>query len=566
MKYEILLVNVVRDFGGYSSAFRESIGQYLLASYLRLHSFKAYVYSGNSIETKKVIINEIENNEVPVIGFYAAADNIRIVRNIIIWLKNEYPNIKTVVGGPQAIGLNYDFFAETKNDFAIIGEGEIPIYKLLDYLIDGIGKIQTIPSLVYADHNNQQVIVNQCENAVIYDLDSIPHPSMEDSLLHNLRQGKMAGIITGRGCPNHCAFCYEGANAKNVRFRSIDAVMEEIDYIIANNHKLEYLNIYDDTFTLSRDRILEFCQKISLRNMKWFCEGHVTFVVKNEDVVKEMIKAGLSCIQFGIESGSNKVLQGYNKRTNYQMMIDAVSICKKAGIHGITGNFIIGGAFENFETIQESKKLAKELIYSAKGIIELYSVYFAPYPNTQIVSEPDQFEITLHNELQEYNLNTMRSPVVETKELSTFQIYKLKEDFDTYIEEVYHQAALDSTKEDVIQGLFINGRREHLNPIWERHYMSLEYIVNFIEHLSDEEQTFNEEFYIIRTFEDVVIEGEALVSKFGTFFGIEKDVLLNSTGKYTAKELAEKFDVSIDMIKDVFVKYNNKCMLYMSEF
>ena len=55
----------------------------------------------------------------------------------------------------------------------------------------------------------------------------------------------MAGIITGRGCPNHCTFCYEGANAKNVRFRSIDNVMEEIDYIIENNSKFEYLNIYE---------------------------------------------------------------------------------------------------------------------------------------------------------------------------------------------------------------------------------------------------------------------------------------------------------------------------------
>lgn len=566
MEYEILLVNVVRDFGGYSDCFRESIGQYLLASYLRTKSFKAFVYSGNAIETKKIISNEIEKNKVPVIGFYAAADNIRIVKHIITWIKTKYPYIITIIGGPQAIGLDYHFFSDSKNDYAIVGEGEIPLHMLLSSIIDKDCLIEEVPAIVYPDYEKKKLIINQCDNAVIKDLDIIPYPTMQDSLLRNLRQGKMAGIITGRGCPNHCTFCYEGANAKNVRFRSIDNVMEEIDYIIENNSKFEYLNIYDDTFTLRKDRVLDFCKKISKRNIKWFCEGHVTFVLKNSDVISEMIKAGMLCIQFGIESGSNKVLQGYNKKTDYHMIVEAITICKKMGIHGITGNFIIGGAFETVETIEESKRLAKDLIYGAKGIIELYSVYFAPYPNTKIVNKPYCFNIKLNSKFQEYNLNTMRSPVVETKELTTVDIYNLKEEFDLYLEEVYHQAAIESTKADVIQGLFVDGKREHLNPIWERHYMSLEYIVNFIEHLSETEQQFNENFYMIRTFEDVVLDGEVLVSKYGKYTGLDKEVLLNATGIYTAKEMAEMFGVSLDEIKKIFIKYNDKCMLYMSEF
>lgn len=70
------------------------------------------------------------------------------------------------------------------------------------------------------------------------------------------------------------------------------------------------------------------------------------------------------------------------------------------GIHGITGNFIIGGAHESKESLAESKKLAKEMIHRAKGIIELYTVYFAPYPNTKMVREPENFGIQIHEELQ----------------------------------------------------------------------------------------------------------------------------------------------------------------------
>ncbi|WP_052107742.1 B12-binding domain-containing radical SAM protein [Clostridium novyi] len=566
MEYELLLINISRDLSGYSESFRDSIGQYLIASYLRKYSFKAYVFSGNVAECKKVIQHEILKNKVPIIGFYAAADNIRVVKHAITWIKSKFPNVKTIIGGPQAIDLDYIFFKETGNDFAIIGEGEIPMYLLLSALVDDSYDLRKVPSLVMRDSEKELLIVNQCNDAVITDLDSIPYPSMVDSIAKNLRQGKMAGIITGRGCPYQCTFCYEGNNAKNVRFRSILNVMEEIDYVCENNKRLEYINIYDDTFTLKKERVFEFCKEIKKRNIRWFCEGHVTFVLKNQDILNKMVASGLTCIQFGIESGSNVVLDAYNKHTNFDMIVETIKICKKSGIHGITGNFIIGGAFETRETIEESKRLAKELINSAKGIIELYTVYFAPYPNTRIVNTPEKFDIKLHKELEKCNLNTMRSPVVETESLSTNDIYELKRDFESYIEQLYREAAISSNKEDILQGLFHDGIRMHLNPTWERHYLSHSYIVTFLEHLTEKEQLFNPEFYIIRTFEDFVFDEDGILSEVGRFSGLEMKVLVNATGIYNSTEMAEVFGVSIDDIKDVYDKLNNKCMVYMSEF
>ena len=278
-----------RDSSGYSEVFHNSIGQFLIAAYLRERDFVAQVYSGNSLDCKRIIENEVLNHHVQVIGFYAAADNIRVVAHSIQWLKKNYPEVITFVGGPQAIGLDATFFLTTGNDYAIIGEGEIPTHKLMSYLIDGVGHLEEIPSLLYYDHKTEKMVWNQCDNAIITNLDEIPFPHIEDSLSRKLRQGKMVGIITGRGCPNHCTFCYEGANAKNVRFRSIENVMEEIDYITAHNPNVEYINVYDDTFTLRVDRILEFCEAMKKRNLKWFCEGHVSFVIQHPDVLKTMV-------------------------------------------------------------------------------------------------------------------------------------------------------------------------------------------------------------------------------------------------------------------------------------
>lgn len=563
MEYEILLINVFRDTSGYSASFHDSIGQYLIASYLRKHDFVAQVYSGNVQDCMKVINTEISSGHVQVIGFYAAADNIRIVAHAIKWVKENYSAV-TLVGGPQAIALDTVFFKSTGNDYAIVGEGEIPTYKLLSYLIDNAGNIDDIPSLVYLNSEQERIVWNQCDDAIISNLDEVPFPHVEDSLTGQLRQGKMVGIITGRGCPNHCTFCYEGANAKNVRFRSIDNVMKEIDYIISQNPHVEYINIYDDTFTLRVDRVLEFCECMKKRKLKWFCEGHVSFVVQYPDILRTMVDSGLTCIQFGIESASQDVLNAYNKHTDKDMILKCVQICKANGIHGITGNFIIGGAFETEQTIIESKKLACELINSARGIMELYAVYFAPYPNTQMVNFPEKFGIKLNSQLEEWNLHTMRSPVINTVGLDTTDIYMQKHSFENFLSECYKSAALQSTKKDLLTCLFQDGRRIHINPTWEKIYQSFNHIDVFLRHLSVQEQTFSENGYIIRTFEDFVIKGNLMSSEMGVFSGIEKNILLNATGIYSAMDMTRKFAVSIEEIKKSFESLNNRCLVYMS--
>ena len=279
-----------------------------------------------------------------------------------------------------------------------------------------------------------------------------------------------------------------------------------------------------------------------------------------------MISSGLSCIQFGIESGNNHVLTLYHKPTNYEMIKESISICKELGISGITGNFIIGGADESSESIEDSKKLAKELINSAKGIIELYVVYFAPYPNTKIVNNPEQFSMRLHPELEAYNLNTMRSPVVETEHLSTENIFELKQEFDDYIQQVYREAATLPDKKDVLQGLTCGEKRIHINPTWEKYYLEQPHIVTFWEHLSESEQSFSSNFYIIRTFEDVLVQGDKIITEIGEFEGLTGFVLLNAVGIMNAQQMAEHYKVSISDIEKEFYKLNEKCLVYMSEF
>lgn len=565
MMYDILLLNVYRDTSGYSECFHDCIGQYLLAAYLRKHDFVAQVYAGTAEDCKKVIEKEVGGGHVRIVGFYAAADNIRVVSHAVKWVKENFDAV-TIVGGPQAVALKPQFFLETSNDFAIVGEGEIPMLHLISYLVDGIGTREQLPSVKYIDKEKNALVWNRCDQTVIADLDTIPFPHVEDSLTRRLRSGKMAGILTGRGCPNHCTFCYEGANAKNVRFRSIPNVMEEIDYIREHNPGIEYLNVCDDTFTLQPGRVLEFCREMKARGLKWFCEGYVSFVIQHPEILQEMVDSGLTCIQFGIESGSNQVLAAYNKRTTREMILQCIQICKESGIHGITGNFIIGGARETAETLEESRKLAADMLREARGILELYTVYFAPYPNTRMSSSPQEFGIEMDQELLNYNLNTMRSPVVRTEALTAKEIYEKKHEFDRFLEECYRQEALASKKADVIQGMYQDGQRIHVNPTWEAAYLSFHYIDVFLRHMSEEEQQFRPDAYPIRTFDDFVLDGGKMTAEPGTFEGLEKEILLRASGQKTAAELSRVLGVTIEEMEAVCHRLNNRCLLYMSRW
>lgn len=555
-------MNVVRDYSGLGDAFRDSIGQHSIASFLELFHYKANVFSGTVRKSKEVLIQEIEHHQVPIVGFYAAADNIKVVANMIKWIKERY-QVVTVVGGPQAIALDLSFFNDTKNDFVIIGEGEIPVKFLLDCLIDKTISLQQVPSLVYKI--GEELHYNSQENSVIQQLDKIPFPKIHNSITGNLRQGSMVGILTGRGCPFSCSFCYEG-QSNNLRFRSIDHVMEEIDYIQQNNQNLTYINVYDDTFTINRERVLEFCTKIKKKNIKWFCEGHVSFVLKYPEMLEVMVAYGLVCIQFGLESGSDQVLDAYNKKITSDMIVKAVEICKKAGIITITGNFIIGGALETNETLEATKTLIKRLLDVGRGCMDLHLVYLAPYPNTRIVKNPEQFQLTLWEQLQQWNIYTMNTPVVSTKEFTTHEIYEKMEEMNGFLFSAYKESLNRCTKTDFLQSMYHNNKRICINPIWEVLFFSDTRFLNFSNHLSMEEQEFQPEKYSIRTFDNFSVVEEILHTSYGIFQGLEKEFLLHANGLHTNREVGEILDIDMKEIEKIYKKLNERCLVFVSDF
>ena len=111
-----------------------------------------------------------------------------------------------------------------------------------------------------------------------------------------------------------------------------------------------------------------------------------------------------------------------------------------------------------------------------------------------------------------------------------------------------------------------DGKRIHLNPTWESMYYSLPHISNFMQHISDEEQNFNKNFYIIRTFEDFKIAHGRMVTDAGDFEGLEQEILQDATGGISASDMANRYQVSIEEIEKTYTALNNRCLVYMTQF
>ncbi len=558
----MLLMNIARNASGQAAHFRECLGQHLIASYVSLFDFRVKVCSCDILESKEIILKEIDQHRVKVVGFYIGADTVVMIGNLIRWLK-KIRKVVVIVGGPEAYALDEKFLNDTGCDCGVYGEGEVPVLSLLRWAVDGIGSRSQIKSLKYLDEKGIYHVTPPEEP--IKDLDSIPFPQWENSLNKRFRMGESMGILTGRGCPYHCSFCFEGAVSKTVRQRSMENVIQEIEEVRRKNPFLRCVNVYDDTFTLNRERVLQFCSYMREQGLLWSCEGHVSRLCEYPEVIKTMVDSGLIAMQIGIESGSRKVLRAYHKGTTPEMIETVVKECKGAGLLTLEGNYIVGGAFEDWDTVEESIAHAKRLLEVGRGMLELSTVFFSPYFGTPITKNPRKFGMRIEDN-EKHTVISMRDAVVSTQALSAEDIVKAKERFDNELRKKYYEEAVRCTKKDVLSGTSRSNRKMRINQNWCGAWNQYSFIKEFAQHRNAAEQTFDSDKYPIRTIGAYFLKENSFFAQGIRLEGIEKDAVLYADGRKKAGEIADILNLSISQIKEVYEGLNERCLVYFSEF
>lgn len=415
-KPAVLLVYTQRLVKGRTFEMIGNLGLLTLAAELNAHGFAAQVYTGITTDVVKMI--EARKDCLFAVCFYCDFDNQSAVAALISQLKAHY-DFYVVLGGPQTLHMTEQALKTYQADAILKGEGEESLLAWLS------AKAEGREAVVQGEIRRGET----ADYVYLEDLAKYQWPRNEAVLAYEARP--LLSVSTARGCPYRCAFCFEGGNSKNLRMRRVEDVLNEIAERLRNSRQPRYLFFTDDTLTTNPARMKKLLAGLkALRQQHdfvWFCEGHPGFLAKHPELIREMIDSGMVRMQIGMESGMEEVLAAYNKQAKPADIKKVVEICYQEGLPQLTGNYIIGGAFETAETLETTTAAVMELLDMAPGMLDLSTTFIMPLPGTEIYRHPEDFAIVLED--REYITSIEDFPVNHTVGLSLPEICRGRSQF-----------------------------------------------------------------------------------------------------------------------------------------
>lgn len=270
--------------------------------------------------------------------------------------KEANPACFVVFGGPHATHRFQELLSQNPSvDAVVLGEGEETFCELVKHLAHQGGRdLQKVSGLALRSGG---AIVKTPPRPPLADLDALPLPaSCFDDAIGVDTHRQLEFIISSRGCPASCSFCSSPRFwGRTLRFRSPRSIVDEMRFI-RDHYGLIYFSIRDDTFTADRERVLEFC-RLLLREkvyVLWNCQSRVNAV--DEEVLFWMKRAGCECVQFGVESGSSRVLKALAKGTSPEQVKRAARAARRVGLH-LSVYLITGVPGETEDDLEETLAL-----------------------------------------------------------------------------------------------------------------------------------------------------------------------------------------------------------------
>ncbi|MBY9011886.1 MAG: radical SAM protein [Candidatus Lokiarchaeota archaeon] len=345
------------------------MGILYLGTYLSENNFDVSILDqfarGFSI---KETLKWIKHEDPDILGFstITTAGTGRSSAEIAKRVKEEInPNVKVLFGNYHAtfndtrILNKYSFI-----DACIRGEGEKTLLEIAEKTEKGRG-FEEIRGVTYRDNGR---IVRNDDRPLLENIDNLPIPNRK--LLGNVKYknkvegldlsvGKFTSAASSRGCAFQCSFCSSSMFWGKWRPRSPENIVEELSLL----EEQGYNNLLwvDDNFTISKKRLFNLSDLIKKEKLdfNWMAEGRVT--QSSKELLHAMKQMGCKVLSFGVESGSQRLLDWYNKKVTLNQIYDAVKNSKKVGIDMVLANFIVGAPIETREEIIETLNFSLKL-------------------------------------------------------------------------------------------------------------------------------------------------------------------------------------------------------------
>ena len=356
----------------------EFLGPMYVSSIVKKHGHECRLALGETLDDFAQSITQFRPD---IVGFSIMTGSHEWAKEMAVHIKREY-GIPNIFGGAHPT-FSPQFGEETSIDMLVRGEGEEAILEVLN-LIDAKKPIDRVSNLcVKKDGTLVQTPLRNLRK----DLDDYPFPDrhLYDSLGSRLDR-TVRNVITSRGCPFHCSFCFEDAmrelykgKGKYVRIRRIEKVIEEC-MRLKEETNVRVIYFADDVFGLSKSWLYQFLPIFKKEiGLDFICLVRADIVASDEKYAFHLAEGGCKSVFFGIESGNeslrNRVLK---KQLKDDQIIQAAELLHKAGIKFRTYN-IMGLPDETLEdafaTVELNIRIKTDYPWCS---------LFSPFPGTKL--------------------------------------------------------------------------------------------------------------------------------------------------------------------------------------
>ncbi|HOW35820.1 MAG TPA: radical SAM protein [Candidatus Omnitrophota bacterium] len=391
------------------------LGLLYLASFLEKNNVDVAFYDGlaegRSVSDVEKILSV---SDAEIVGITCTTSTLNEAIQIATYAKHW--GKRTFLGGPHVTALpKLTLEKHPCFDVGVIGEGEITLRELI------AGKpLNEIDGIVY--RHDGEVVMNKAREA-IEDLSSLPHPARhhlknqlyQPGIKEYARANNFFTLITARGCPFQCIFCASKAIwGCRVRERSLEDIFLELEEL--KGMGMTYLRVLDDTFTLKKSRVREFCKYIKNYNIHWSCNARVDRM--DSEIIHMLKDSHCVFVEYGIESGNQKILDIMKKGITLEQIRQAARVTKEAGMR-FNCSFIVGNIGETLKTAEETVQLAKELNPDFAQFNML-----TPYPGTEVYSICKE-KGYLIKDFEDYRNPKYQDPVIALPGLPAKELKKL---------------------------------------------------------------------------------------------------------------------------------------------
>ncbi|MCF8028569.1 MAG: B12-binding domain-containing radical SAM protein [Desulfobacteraceae bacterium] len=353
------------------------LGLLSMAAYLERDGHTVFVHDclgPKASPEPGVNVDAILSRKPDLVGFSATTSGFPDGYDMARRIKKQAPGVEIIFGGVHVSALGARLLEDFDQiDYLCMNEGEQTLAKLASGT-----KPAEIPGLIRRENNR---VVENPGQAFLPDLDTLPFPAYEKLAgfpkgynlpLFSYIKAPGATMVTSRGCPYQCSYCDRSVFKSQFRYNSAEYIYEHMRYM-RTHFGIRHLNIYDDLFTLRRDRIARLCNLLASRplGMQFNCAVRVGHT---DDDLLEMLKAaGCLMVSLGIETGDPHLLEVHKPGVYLDAVKDTVRRIQAAGLRA-KGLFMMGLPGESVESIRKTSDFVMSL-----GLDDMNMAKFTPF-------------------------------------------------------------------------------------------------------------------------------------------------------------------------------------------